>query len=320
MKKILLICSNAEDATSWYRGVGPFSLLQKTYSDISVTVMEPSHCNKWSLIAQFNLVVFQRPCTSQHLEVATLIKSLGIPLILDYDDNHFDIQLENDHYTYFVNNKGSQKKIMNMADHIICSTDHLKESLSKEISNRAMTVINNGIIPNWKDIRDNLGRRDNSVFYRGSKTHLNDLLLYKDAVQNGINTLQEDFIFQGFAPFFLTGTYRVNDPMPLHKYFNYLKSSYHKLFFVPLKDCGFNRSKSNIALLEATMNGANCLAPDWEEWRIPGVILYGDFNDGLVNFRFDVERSIEQRRYVQEHYNLLKLNTLRRELINRILQ
>lgn len=322
MKKILLICSNAEDATSWYRGVGPFSLLQRTYSDISLTITEPSTCNKWSIIAQFGLVVFQRPCTSQHLEVATLVKSLGIPLVLDYDDNHFDIQLENDHYTHFVNNRENQRKIMNMADHIICSTDHLKKSVQKELTNKSISVISNGIIPNWDSPSDNLGRRDNTIFYRGSKTHLNDLLLFKDAIQKSIDNLGDDFVFQGFTPFFLTGTYRVNDPMALHKYFNYVKSSYHKLFMVPLKDCGFNRSKSNIALLEATMNGANCLVPDWEEWQIPGAIKYTSiesFSNKLSEFKFNIGRSIEQRKFVEENYHLKKLNTLRKGLIDRII-
>ena len=53
------------------------------------------------------------------------------------------------------------------------------------------------------------------------------------------------------------------------------------LAVVPLKDNLFNHAKSNLAWIEATCAGAMTLAPDWPEWRRPGVSNY----ESPLNFK-----------------------------------
>ncbi len=62
----------------------------------------------------------------------------------------------------------------------------------------------------------------------------------------------------------------------LHQYMGALVSLAPWLVIVPLADTLFNRSKSNLAWIEATTAGALTLAPDWEEWRRPGMVTYKD--------------------------------------------
>jgi hypothetical protein len=46
---------------------------------------------------------------------------------------------------------------------------------------------------------------------------------------------------------------------------------------VPLENNKFNKSKSNIALLEGALSGTTAVCPDWEEWSmLDGALTYSD--------------------------------------------
>jgi hypothetical protein len=102
---------------------------------------------------------------------------------------------------------------------------------------------------------------------------------------------------------------------------------------VPLRDNAFNRCRSNLAWIEATCAGAVVIAPDWEEWRRPGIMNYTDaegfrrtlrgvmeqYAMGLVKKtderqeHFNVEMS---RAYIEQHLQLDKVNEARWGIIN----
>ena len=95
---------------------------------------------------------------------------------------------------------------------------------------------------------------------------------------------------------------------------------------VPLADHPFNRSKSNIAYLEAIYSGAICVAPDWDEWRHPGVLTY----TGKESFQAQLQRAItmpadeldaEWRRgrdYVETALTIDVVNNVRSAVLDRL--
>ncbi len=94
----------------------------------------------------------------------------------------------------------------------------------------------------------------------------------------------------------------------------------------PLHEHPFNRCKSNIAWLEATFAGAACIAPDWAEWRHPGVLNYTDehsFSDQMNSvMRGDVDVEDLARTswaYIQDNLTLEKVNKLRWQVVTSLL-
>ena len=91
----------------------------------------------------------------------------------------------------------------------------------------------------------------------------------------------------------------------------------------PLVDTPFNRAKSNIAYLEAIMCGAIIVAPDWQEWRHPGVINYTDDFKEKVGYMVTMEEGERVKTWQAGYENILAkftLNHLKRsELIDNFL-
>jgi vacuolar-type H+-ATPase catalytic subunit A/Vma1 len=85
-----------------------------------------------------------------------------------------------------------------------------------------------------------------------------------------------------------------------------------------------NYCKSNIAWLEATSVGAAIIAPDWEEWRKPGIIRYDSiekYGELLLNYQSDNlhEHWAKSREYIMENLTLEKVNKQRVKLVERLM-
>jgi hypothetical protein len=115
----------------------------------------------------------------------------------------------------------------------------------------------------------------------------------------------------------------------LPKFFKTFRLLKPALLLVPLKDYEFNHTKSNISKIEATINGAISLCPDWPEfnWGIESEHLYDhpaeffdEANDVLEKLRSKDEQLEEEwkacKKYVQENYNLKKQNRERLDAFN----
>jgi hypothetical protein len=96
------------------------------------------------------------------------------------------------------------------------------------------------------------------------------------------------------------------------------------VLMVPLHDNSFNRSKSNIAYIEAANCGAVAVAPDWEEWNLPGAANYGHERSFQEALDMAVKMSDGERAYmagsayahVREKLDLDEVNKQRWEIIN----
>ena len=110
------------------------------------------------------------------------------------------------------------------------------------------------------------------------------------------------------------------------QYFNYLSKINGKISIVHLshrpEEIDFNKSKSNIAWIESTYAGLAVLAPDWPEWRRPGIVNYTDKEDfrqkltSMMKGEYNLE-SLRQAswKYIREELTLEKTNEIRYDLI-----
>lgn len=326
MIKVLLFAENPSDTTSYYRGVAPFRQLAKQgYCTYDVVHPYSGVQPEWDVVIGYDIVFLQRPATTFALNLAKTALKIGIPVVIDFDDDLSGVPSYNPTSNYY--NSQAAKTILNQIYNLkssltnkiafTVSTPYLKERL---VSYGASNV---HVVPNALNV-DIMGipiyaRNTTSVFdvsWRGSHTHDRDLYQWS----NIINTSFDKVEYIGFEPIFIRNTDGFVPPAHVFEFYSQtLKERSRKFFFVVLEDIPFNRSKSNIAWIEATWAGSVVLAPDWEEWNKPGVITY-DSQQDFVSKAYQMltmdETKREQlwtasRNYIMENLKLTEINKKR---------
>ncbi len=339
-----IICSipQLQDATSLYRGVGPFQSLHRS-DNVHVSFRNDL---SWVTLKGADAVFFQRPALDDRLAMMRLCRANNKPIWLDYDDNLHAIPMCNRRYPLFgtPHVQHNIATMVAMADVISVTTQHLGEALAgllKCFPNTTEFRLNPEkikVIPNAYDsdlhppLDEKRSPREKLVVWRGSDSHSKDLMLHTEQLQNVVRKHQAwNYEFIG-EPFWWTieqlkkvakpavlGLTAAQDPV---LFFRYLYKQRPSLVIVPLEERGFNRSKSNIAWIEATAAGAVTLAPAWPEWQKPGVLTY----DGADDFERKMNSVIEgdyntdalwqeSRDYIREHLPLNVVNRARMEIL-----
>lgn len=279
MKRLLVHCPSPNDATSLYRGIGPFARLQKQED---LLLMSPSEVT-WTSAALVDAAFLQRPFRQDHLRAVQNLKDAGVPVWLDYDDDLFTVPRDNPTFPLY-GLESTQKviaQLLAMADVVTVSTPHLKARLERV--NQNVVVVPNAIDDWTFEYRSDRGKkREPVVLWRGGKTHQKDLM----HVSRQLNELMRKpslgnwvWQFMGDNPFWVTDEMPANrvicspqiDPI---QYMRFLEKVNPALMIVPLYPNEFNLSKSNIAWIEGSFAGAAVIAPDIPEFRRPGVLLY----------------------------------------------
>lgn len=327
--RILIHCDRPEDGTSFYRAVGPYLALKQEYPDIEFEVISPNtnpnidFQNLWSIIWQFDIVVIQRPATHHALNLMVTALKHHRPIIVDFDDLLTAVPETNPNSEYYNSKEiravmakilGLQTKMKGMIARTV-STDHLGYNLINPSSPElGVMPIPTHTIPNALYLKE-LGEcyfavapsSECEVSWRGSGTHQQDLMEYMSEINRSFKSVE----YIGFRPaIFREGKDVFVKPLGIIDYYiDILKKRNRKYFFVTLEDCSFNRSKSNIAWLEATWAGAVVLAPDWEEWKRPGIINYSSKEDFVEKAKYMLALTDKERRelwqqsadYIHEH-------------------
>lgn len=331
MISILAICPNPKDATSFYRGMGPLGRLKKARRDISITIAERVD---WSILSMVDVVFLQRPFSPDHLRIARLTYDTPTKLWLDFDDDLFSVPTDNPTFRIYSDpkNQNALAQTIALADAVSVSTGDLARKYSKLNSN---TVV----VPNALDAHSlwyrDVKKEDQTdlIFWRGSNTHFRDLACYTEQIIE-VAKLRPTWKwhFQGVDPWWITERLpeqfcTVGDALPMHDMFNVIAEIKPKVMIVPLADHTFNHSKSNIAWIEGSLGGAVAVAPDWEEWRKPGVITYKtpqDFQAQLLaatDSEFDhYAAGVQSWEYIQRELTLEKVNEKRSALLNHLLE
>jgi hypothetical protein len=288
---------NPHDATAWYRAVSPLAHMRKRGFPVQYDLIR-----EWSApaVMGYDAAFFQRPCTAPELEAIRICKRLSIPVIVDYDDLLFDLPVDNPAYQHYMNQETQSRivTIMREADCLWVSTRELKRciQLPRGGLNDKVYVVPNALddvhmVTGSRGLPPPVERRQGAVVWRGSATHEQDIMTYaKQLAEAAEASPKTSFVFVGYNPWFLTKHMRpkqavVSGAMPVGEFMDFLYATAARVGVVPLHPSRFNLCKSNIAWLEMTWAGGVVLAPDWEEWRQPGVVTYRDedgFKAGLM--------------------------------------
>jgi hypothetical protein len=327
--KIAAIDSDPSGFVSFFRGRGPFSFLARDYK-CELMTGRPSH---WGDIIQADVLVLGRPSGPDEEAVAAVCLETGVPLVLDYDDNYLDVPPWYKSAVQFRTeaSKGRVLRMLKAASQIMFSTKVLCE---------AMGVNGKGcVIPNaWNDRLFNfssLSPNRKIVSWRGGSTHDEDLNMYLPAMQNVAKSRPElEWWFWGVPCWRALNMNASLRHIPwqndIFGYTTAFLQSRPWVHIVPLAPCFFNECKSHIAWMEATAAGALVVAPDWEEYRRPGVFNYSVGPNRVTDFEIKLRQALDcpesearnrvqaGRDHINEHLLLRKVNAARFELLNAV--
>jgi hypothetical protein len=291
------------DATSWYRGVGPLQTLRRRNGNFELVINPVAD---WSTLKGADCIFMQRPCADHHVKLATMAQLNRKPMWVDFDDDLYCVPPSNRTFGLYGN-----QKIQNNITEIVCRADYVSVSTPriKDVFCAVMETIKGNespvgfkldpnkvvVIPNAYDeelLNPLLGLMEwkqqhqrKLVMWRGSGTHDKDLWEFTPELRAVVDMHREWSVNFTGEPFWLTierlrdiGGQRITTTATLDpiEYLDYLTKTAPALVIVPLDEHPFNYAKSNCVWLEATHAGAVVLAPDWPEWRRPGILNYRD--------------------------------------------
>lgn len=330
-----IFTSDMRSACCWYRGLGPFSEIHKYLPEIQINV--PSNAN-WASIKFNDICFFQRPMfehddqnkSIRHLTMCKAIKRAGKKLILDYDDDMFNIPLHNRVMNQFQLRNPEEVKAeiietvlncCNIADKIIVTNKALRNSfIHNGVVAEKLVIIPNAIDDYY--IQPSISQKDSkNIVWRGSDTHKKDLAEFENEIIQAAKQLPDyHFHFIGDMPNLKIWnalekkTYY--EQMDISHYLHFIGNINADLCIVPLKDDEFNRAKSDVCIQEMAYNGIPSLFPAWLCSENTG-ILYNSKSDFLEKLISSVKN---ENLNVDLKYNKLSdTNQLRAKLILELL-
>lgn len=322
--KIGAVISAPLGACSYYRSIGPYSKIE----NVLFNTLEKGN---WSVYSNLNLLYFERPVFNQFIDGIKLAKSFNIPVIIDFDDDLFSIPKYNPSHTFYSKKENRQNIILacELADAITVTTPSLKEVYSKWNNN--VSIIENA----WNNYNFPFDKNEASnnkiINWRGSATHRDDLLSFKNGILDASNELTDwTWSWMGKDIDFITKHIKnkiVFEEAEIIKYFNNLYELSPAIQIVPLENNTFNKSKSNISWIEATWAGAVTIGPDLPEWNRPGIIRVSN-NKEMKECIIELSRNYELRnKYWSESKNFItnnllikNINNKRKDLLNMLLK
>lgn len=327
--RVLLLCPNPEDGTSWWRGIGPMVHLRDSNPDLEIEMEYTTDPIGWAKVRFFDVVFFQRPGKLPTFELMALCKTLGKKVWVDYDDNLMDVPFSNPAFKAYASPKMKQNvsKMVQIADVVTVTTMELKKLFDPLNDNVR-------IVPNALDDQviapKKLDKDMNSklIMWRGSRSHDEDIMEYLDSMLQIADEFKDwKWIFLGQPYFRVQSAFPrkqaiIVDSVDTPRFYDFLNTMNAEIGVVPLKDNPFNRSKSNIAWQEFSYMGAATLAPDWPEWQKPGVTHYADKKTFVFQMRKLIKSQIQRRNaansswsYIENNLQLKQVNALRRKIL-----
>ena len=283
MKRLLIYSPNPLDGVSFYRQWGPMSALRDKVTSVSFSNNTPEYSH-WTWYLNYDCALMSRPHKYEDFFFAEQCKKFRLPLWVDYDDALLHIPADNPVADTF-NSEKSRKwivAILQMADVVTVSSQLQKRWFESELKLKNVVFVPNGIDERMLSYAQPF-KYNRRVFWRGSDSHLIDLLEYREQIISVMDRFNDwEYLFFGVYPSFITNFTRASN-VSFHKSINLIEffremCTYNPMItFVPLVDHFFNRVKSNLAWLDATCAGSVALVPKFEgytEPELPGVRYY----------------------------------------------
>ena len=301
MRKRKLTVTNLKmNGLSWYRSQGVLGYLQDVIPNLDIDFTGDK--DTWHNLFMGDIYYIPRPQGRQYLNNIVAIKKLKKKIWIDWDDDF--MSLPKHHPSYAVYNNIEEMKAtlesIKLADVVTVSTQYLKDLLTPYNSN--IILVRNAFNDYFHTFKES-PKRNTDIYWRGSQFHRGDLYTFKDQMRNLITNHPNKWIFNGGDDhWFLHLETKEHSTKIIHEpardvitYMEMLTMYNPLVVHVPLEDNKFNRSKSNIALVEACLAGTIPVCPDWEEWQLGGALNYStpqqyeDLIKQSINGDIDIE-------------------------------
>ena len=267
---------------SYYRNQGVFYYVSKALPNLEMSFAGDK--DTWHNTFMNDVYYINRPMGQQHLNTIRHLKSLKKIVIIDWDDTPFSLPVTHPSYRAYSSKQmmDANVEILKLADVVTVSTQELVEVMKPFNSN--IVLIRNAFNDYLHDFKVNPTRKSD-VFWRGSQFHRHDLYAFKDEMAKLIIENDNNWVFNGGDDHWFLHNETLEHArkiqhLPPRDVINYMSmlSNYSPLVVhVPLENNKFNKSKSNIALLEGALSGTTAVCPDWEEWSmLDGALTYSD--------------------------------------------
>jgi glycosyltransferase involved in cell wall biosynthesis len=262
-------------------------------------------------IDQIDHFFFQRQSHRDFFEIVPNLKRYGKKVWYDIDDDLWTIPDSNPAKKAFSEEVlGNIEKIMSLCDGIFCSTEHLKNKLTD--FNKCVNVVPNLIeIP----LHPKEEKKKIRIGYAGSTSHVGDFpssLVYALTKLWKKYEREIEFVFVGYIPPEMKDFSYYIQGVDAPHYLNLLNHLNLDIFIIPLENEEFNKSKSNLKWLDASIVGAcpvvsNVCCYDAVIDNVTGVVINGnqwfDKLEFLIN-NMEITKEIAQGAYefVLENY------------------
>lgn len=339
MKKRVLFATNylANDTTSWLRAYGPMSLMRDRVEivepkiDIKQTASTGWWVN-WPNWVGIDVCLMHRPFGPIAYAIMQNCKLHGVPLWVDHDDDLLAIPDQNPYAR--IHKDGEQKQASvewsyKNADILTCSGEAMLHDLKTKYGRDDAIHITTGFDPRLARFKKPFtGNR--KMGWRGSGSHKSDLEHFRPQLEHCMQDYADiEWYFWGIDPRDIFKSDIEGEFSPQRNFFDFIQNMTEancSRHFVALEDNKFNRVKSNLSWLDATLAGSAVLAPMFPEFLLPGIYNY----DGKINFikKFrefmeipnDDLKQMHDRswEYIQDVLDQRKLNEKRWEILRNL--
>lgn len=245
--KLSIIAPDTTDACYIYRG-HPWEKLPIKFESYSGKL----GFQLWRAILGADVVLLQRPWTSQHVGIAKTIKDAGKKLIIDWDDNLSCLPAWNPNAHHFKDCLPNLQKLASLADAVTVSSVALAQAVI-EWGGQCVVMVPNAIDVTFQGMQTH--PRQPIVLWRGSNTHSADLEEGREYLK-AMNATHEIVFFGDKPAWAYTLRHR---HFAVSDYSNFIVSMNNlapEYVAVPLVDHPFNHSKSDVGAQEAFLIGA----------------------------------------------------------------
>lgn len=312
MIKLQICDPTPQSACAYYRSIGVLSKLK--YLDPRIQVSYVTQVS-WPNLIDTEIIYFQRPIGSNHLESIKMAKDFNIKVWVDLDDFLHGLPEDNPSYKDFKihNYLKNLEDSMTLADVVTVSTESLKKQYEKY--NKNIHVVENSF-NDYNYAFEKIEKTVDFIGWRGSITHLKDLECYEKAIVN-ISEQYPNWCWSfvgSLIYYFLTkkilNIFRMEET-DIVSYNKFISQFHPAIQMVPLVFNEFNACKSNIAWIEGTYSGAACLGPNMPEWDKPGITKYFQEHDSFYYWMEKLINDISfRKKQYHESYNYIKSNLL----------
>lgn len=337
---ILVIGPGGSTPVQIYRGHGVMEKLRQI--DPTINITKPLSRDMSENLLSADVVYCLRQSLPRDLEIITTAKAMGVPVWYDADDDYFNVTPDSPVYASYQNEqvRDTIVKFLQGADIVTVSTEDLRQKYKFYRHGKPLEVVNNALddyaFKDWNVYPTE--KPEKVIAWRGGVTHQADLASHADQFWEFFDKSDKDWKahFIGFYPLMIeegldwcpkdyVGRMIVDEYDP--RYYSYVRRLRDNVkpwaMVVPLRDNPFNRSKSNIAALEAVYAGSIPIVPNWEEWQFDGAIKY-DRREDLGKLMLKVSRMNENTRRelwqanlktIREKYLLSNVNRQRIKIL-----